>query len=326
MGLRSRVPRIEFRISIANPSTGMPPLAPPRRSPSLISLELSGSPSNQKLAMTHSAPLALGDVRSKLTFFLPPPNGEPAYQYFREVPPGKLRRNSVDDPRDVVIHNARGLEDTLTLEVNGFEFVKHTSAETEFLDEDAITTRYYAEMEALLRDHTGAKRVHVYNHIIRRNYEGKGPEVARPADRVHVDQTFEEGPATLRRILPDEAEELLKGRVRIVNVWRPIGAPVHHNPLTVADYRTLSLDDLIPVRLMRAEAEVNFFNIRYNENLKWYYLKEQTPSEVVLIKCFDSAVDHERARLCPHGSFNDTTSPPDAPKRQSIEVRAFLFD
>ncbi|KDQ08744.1 hypothetical protein BOTBODRAFT_47999 [Botryobasidium botryosum FD-172 SS1] len=277
--------------------------------------------------MAFPATLAPGDVQSKLTFFLPDPSGEPAYQYLRVVPPpDKPRRNSIDDIRDVVIHNARGLEDTLSLEVNGFEFLNHTSAETEFLDEDAIKTRYFAEIEELLKRHTGAKRVHIYGHLIRRNYEGKGPEVPGPAVRVHVDLTLETGTAILCQQLPNEAEDLLKGRFRAINVWRPIGAPVHHDPLAMADWRTVSLEDLVPVRAIDIGAEYNILNVRYNEKLKWYYLKEQNPSEIALIKCFDSATGHGGAMLCPHGSFHDSGSPPDAPRRQSIEVRAFVFD
>ncbi|KDQ08748.1 hypothetical protein BOTBODRAFT_59114 [Botryobasidium botryosum FD-172 SS1] len=273
------------------------------------------------------SPLGPGDVRSKLTFFLSPPNGEPAYQYFRDPPPGKLKKNSIDDTRDVVIHDARGLEDTLSIEVNGFEFLKHISAKTEFLDERAVKTHYYAEMEEFLKEHTGAKRVYIFNHIIRRNYEGAGGGVPGPVNRVHVDQTFEDGFEVVRRHLPDEAEELLQGHFRIVNVWRPIGAPVHHDPLTVADYRTLSLEDLVPVHMLGTDvASPYLFNIRYNENIKWYYLREQTPSEVALFKCFESDMSHKGARMCPHGSFHDASSPPEAPKRQSIEIRALIFD
>ncbi|KDQ10351.1 hypothetical protein BOTBODRAFT_47050 [Botryobasidium botryosum FD-172 SS1] len=276
---------------------------------------------------TAAPALASGDVPTKLKFFLPDPSGEPAYIYLKiDVPPGKPRRNSVDDIHDVVVHNARGLEGTFTLEANGFEFAKHTSAETEFADEEAITTRYYAEMEELVRKRTGAKRVLIWDHVIRGNWEGMGPDVQRPLDRIHVDQTYAAGPFIARRFLGEEAEDLLKGRFRIMNVWRPIGAPVYHTPLALADWRTFSLDDLVPVRLIFQGSESDVFNVRYNENVKWYYLKEHAPSEVTLFKCFDSSTDHGDARLCPHGSFHDAGSPPDAPQRRSIEVRALVFD
>ena len=48
------------------------------------------------------------------------------------------------------------------------------------------------------------------------------------------------------------------------------------------------------------------------------------PSEAVLLKCYDSA-DDGRARMTAHTGFDDPTSPPDAPPRESIETRAFVF-
>lgn len=64
--------------------------------------------------------------------------------------------------------------------------------------------------------------------------------------------------------------------------------------------------------------------MKYNPNHKWYYLSNQTPEEVTLIKCYDSEVN--RARLTPHSAFLDATSPKEAPHRESIEVRALVFD
>ena len=47
--------------------------------------------------------------------------------------------------------------------------------------------------------------------------------------------------------------------------------------------------------------------MKYNPNHRWYYLSNQTPDEVTLIKCYDSEVD--RARLTPHSAFLDASSP-----------------
>lgn len=67
------------------------------------------------------------------------------------------------------------------------------------------------------------------------------------------------------------------------------------------------------------------FYVTHNSNHKWYYLSRQTPDEVILIKCYDSEVD--RARLSPHSAFPDTVwSTKDDPLRESIEIRALLFD
>jgi len=100
---------------------------------------------------------------------------------------------------------------------------------------------------------------------------------------------------------------------------------VAHNPLAVADYRSIDPDkDLISVRLIYADREGATFSVKYNPGHKWYYLSDQTPDEVTFIKCFDSDVD--KARLTPHSAFHDITSPSHAPERQSIEVRALVFD
>ena len=66
------------------------------------------------------------------------------------------------------------------------------------------------------------------------------------------------------------------------------------------------------------------FSVKYNPDHHWYYLSDQTPDEVTLIKCYDSAVD--KARLTPHSAFLDSSSPQEAPHRESIEIRCLVFD
>jgi hypothetical protein len=44
----------------------------------------------------------------------------------------------------------------------------------------------------------------------------------------------------LQHTLPDEAEGLLRHRVAIVNVWRPIKSPVHDAALAVCDARSVA--------------------------------------------------------------------------------------
>ena len=127
------------------------------------------------------------------------------------------------------------------------------------------------------------------------------------------------------RHLGDDAERLLKGRVRIINVWRPIGNPVAHKPLAVADWRTLDpARDLVPVTYRYPDRTGATFSVRYSAAHRWWYLSGQTTGEVTLIKCYDSETGC--ARLTPHSAFRDSSSPQDAPHRQSIELRALLFD
>ena len=98
-----------------------------------------------------------------------------------------------------------------------------------------------------------------------------------------------------------------------------------HHPLAVADWRTLDpARDLVSTRHVYADYEGSTFSVRHVPEHRWWYLADQTPDEVILIKCFDS--DERVARLTPHTAFADKTSAPDAPQRQSIEVRCLVFD
>ena len=142
---------------------------------------------------------------------------------------------------------------------------------------------------------------------------------------MHIDQTYEASVKRVHQLLGADAPRLLSGRVRLVNVWRPIANPVYHAPLALGDWRTLDEGaDLVPVRYLYPDREGATFSVRFREAHRWWHLSAQTPEEVTLIKCFDSETGC--ARLTPHTAFRDTTSPQDAPHRQSIELRALLFD
>lgn len=154
--------------------------------------------------------------------------------------------------------------------------------------------------------------------------EGKQP-FRGPVERVHIDQTYQASVNRVHYHLPKDADRLLKGRVRIINVWRPIRNPVAHKPLAVSDWRKLDTEhDLVSVRFIYPDREGSTFSVKYNPQHEWWYLGGQTPEEVTLIKCFDSETD--RARLTPHSAFLDEGSPKEAPHRESIEVRALVFD
>ncbi|KAI0706784.1 hypothetical protein C8T65DRAFT_740617 [Cerioporus squamosus] len=231
------------------------------------------------------------------------------------------------NPHPAVIHDVRGREDEFTLDKHGFQFVHWPSSEKEFVDEEAIKSKYYPEVEALLKEATGAKRIFIFNHTIRRKADENDqsdPKNRGPAERVHIDQAYHASVARVKYHLPADADRLLKSRVRIINVWHPIQNPVAHKPLAVADWRSLDEKDLVQVDLVYPQRTGATLGVRYNPKLQWYYLGSQTPDEVTLIKCYDS--EEDKARLTPHTAFTDEGSPKDAPHRQSIEVRALVFD
>jgi len=81
----------------------------------------------------------------------------------------------------------------LSLDREGFQLVTAASSVRDFYDEGAVQTRYYAETVSLLAELTGASRVVVFDHTIRRRIPGATDRNHRdsrqPVPRVHNDYT-----------------------------------------------------------------------------------------------------------------------------------------
>ncbi|KAI1791827.1 hypothetical protein LXA43DRAFT_1136456 [Ganoderma leucocontextum] len=273
--------------------------------------------------MGTAAVLAPRDVPTTMNYF----------KALDDEPPRFSARSNItnvgSDPQPAVVHDVRGREAEFSLDKNGFQFVRWPSVEKDFTDEEVIKEKYYPEVERILKEATGAKRIHIFDHTIRRNPSSEAqsdPKNRGPAESVHIDQTYWASAERVKHHLPDDAARLLGARVRIINVWRPIAHAVAHKPLAVADWRTLDERELVPIELVYPDRSGEFYGVKHNaaRELRWHYLGGQSPEEVTLIKCYDSETD--RARLTPHSAFTDEGSPKEAPHRQSIEVRALVFD
>ena len=176
---------------------------------------------------------------------------------------------------------------------------------------------------------TGASRVFIFDHLQRRRVAGakdrsrSGPR--QPATRVHVDHTDRSGPQRVRDLMGDEAEELLKGRVQVINLWRPIlDEPLRDAPLAVCDSRTVESGRSGAVRsgLSRPGRRDLFGQLQPGH--RWYYVPEMRRDEALLLKIADTRTDIS-ARFMPHTSFTDPTTPADARPRESIELRTLVF-
>ena len=258
--------------------------------------------------------------------YLAPLDGKP-HTYNYEPPAGVPTQNFHDDAHGVLVQDLRGREAKFTLDRHGFAAARHRSREHDFTDEAAIRGVYYAESEALLAELLGADRVLTFDHTIRRRRPGQPDHrdgERQPVARVHVDQTELSGPERVSRHLPDEAERLLAGRVRIVNLWRPIRGPVFDRPLAMADGGSVAPDDLAATDLLYPDRTGEIYSVTYAPAHRWYYWSGMQPDEVLLLKCYDSARDG-RTRLSPHTAFVDPRAGDDVPPRQSIELRALVF-
>jgi len=237
------------------------------------------------------------------------------------------RRDEVPDPRVVPVYDARSIADELTLDRNGLELVRDTTAVTDFQDQSQIETIYHPEVERLVKAATGASRVLVFDHTLRVADENrrKAEKLREPVRIVHNDYTDKSGPQRVRDLLPPErAEEALKKRYVYVNVWRSIHGTVEEAPLGICEWQSLEDDDMVLMDLVYSDRVGEIHRTRYNSNHRWLYFPQMKEDEVILLKCFDTERDG-RARWTAHAAFDDPSSPPDAAPRQSIETRTIAF-
>ena len=259
--------------------------------------------------------------------YLGPMTERPRYYAF-ETAQGEQRSNMTYDPHTMRIHDMRPISSDMSVDTQGFALVEQRSAVQDFWDDDEVRRVYYPEAEQVIKQVTGASRVFIFDHLQRRRVVGLkdrttgGPR--QPATRVHVDHTAKSGPQRVRDLLPDEAEELLKGRVQVINLWRPLFSPLQDAPLAVCDSRTLAADDLIPSDLVYHHRVGETYSVKYNPAHQWFYVPEMRRDEALLLKIADTRTDIP-ARFMPHTSFTDPTTPPDARPRESIEVRTLVF-
>jgi len=266
----------------------------------------------------------LAPVFAELNFFDAPKTGQKPYNYMYTHEP---QRNYGDITKIVPINDIRGHENEYSLDKNGFQVVRFSPQEKEFRDEEKIKSGYYKEVEELLKKITGAYKVVIFDHTIRRAITGQvdKPSTRGPVGRVHIDQTPWAGEERVRIHTGDEAQQLLKERVQIINVWRPINGKVEDHPLAFADYHSVDWEnDLVPVTLKYEHREGETFGVKYSDKLKFLYKSGIGSDEAYLIKCYENKLDG-RARLTPHTAFTDPNTPDGAKPRESIEVRALVF-
>lgn len=243
------------------------------------------------------------------------------YQPAEGVPPrtGSYLRFTVP------IYNVRPMLNELSLDREGFEIVRQESKVRNFFDETEVRAIYYPEVERLVREHTGAVKVYVFDHNVRNRAKAQAREdgAREPVKFAHNDYTLKSGPQRVRDLLPDEAEALLKNRFAVINVWRPISGPVEESPLAVCDGRSMSPDDFVRQDLLYRDRTGEVYAVAHNPKQRWCYFPHQRKEEVLLLKCYDS--DPNRLRFTAHSAFEDPTSPPNAAPRESIEVRTLVF-
>ncbi|KAK1996078.1 hypothetical protein LX36DRAFT_682632 [Colletotrichum falcatum] len=274
---------------------------------------------------THTQPRDRRTVLTTINYYDDPGDGSPPTPIV--VGGQKVTNERKMTPRTMTVTDVSGDEDSFTLDTHGFQYIRHASVEKDFADEETVKSVYYPEMERVYKDITGASRVVIFNHQIRRgpaNWHSLGErntEQRGPLHKAHVDQSYDGAVMMARHHLGDEADELLKRRFQIINIWRPIKT-VYKDPLAVADGNTVAEEDLVPGAIIYPRHRAETWTIKPNPAHRWYFKYEQSPDEPLLIKCFDS--DTSVVRRAAHCAFRDAEMD-DMEFRQSIDIRALVF-
>ena len=260
--------------------------------------------------------------------FLKPTEGR-AFSYGYEPGVHEPRPTALFVPHPVDIHNARK-GPLLSLNQHGATLVNHRSSVRDFYDDSRLIEAYYPEAAAVIQAATGAGRVLVFDHNVRRglsiSLRADRYAQGRPVLHAHTDFTEVSAVRRFRDHLGAEAASLLRRRFIQVNMWRPITGPLRDAPLAVCDSSSIAPHQLVPVDLLYPERRGEIYYLRYDPNQRWYYAPDMQPDEVWLFKNYDST-KVGTARFAAHSAFHDPTPWSHVLARESIEVRAFaIFD
>ena len=268
---------------------------------------------------------ATDTVRAKFNYIVD--TGVPPVRYI-DWP--EMEHNAVPPQyrqHEMVVRDGRPLRHTFNLDTHGFVFVDHHTKVRDFTDEAERKGVYDREVQELIKKHSGASGVVVFDHTLRvSDVDMQKSLNARPTVKgVHNDYTEKSAPVRLREIVGDvEAERRMKKRWAIVQVWRPIRGKVLIDPLGICDGRSIPQKGFIKVERRYQYRTGEVYHIAHNPAHEWFYFPQMTRDEALVFKVFDSDVN-KPSRFTAHSAFDDPATPANAPPRESIETRTFAF-
>ncbi len=265
------------------------------------------------------------ETRAKFNYVVD--NGRPPVRYIDWPEMAHMAVEPVYQQHEMPVRNGRPLRDTFNIDTHGFVFVDHYTQVKDFTDEAQRKNVYDAEVQALIKKHTGAADVVVFDHTLRvSDAQGQKSINARPTVKgVHNDYTEASAPRRLREIVGDaEADRRLKKRWAIVQVWRPIRGTVMIDPLGICDGRSIPQKGFIRVERRYKDRTGEVYHIAHNPSHIWFHFPQMERHEALVFKVFDSDTS-KPSRFTAHSAFDDPATPADAPARESIETRTFAF-
>ena len=218
-----------------------------------------------------------------------------------------------------------------------------------FYDHREVERVFYPEMEQLLLDYfPGATEALVYNHdVFDKHYTGdrtenqddKNPGVnANYANLVHNDLNDNSGRVRCRELLlknlrnfgrtvsytEAEVDELMSRRFMSINLAKPM-VTVQQNPFVLCAWPSFADQPYINNYRVYDDRVGETTRFTYRQDHEWYWVPQQQPHEVSMLKCYDSVTDGSVSRWSFHTACIDPNQSEDAPCRKNVVVRSFVF-
>jgi hypothetical protein len=301
-------------------------------------------------------------VYERPTYSIVPSNAlwrDPARAEAAEI----LRRNEKDNlRRDLyfpqVMRDARRIgeyypglspESPECMDRLGVSLAHLESACSNFYDPAEVERVFYPEIEKLLLAFfPGATDALAYNHdVFDKDYAGdrtedqdnKNPGVnARYANIVHNDLNDNSGRVRCRELLTknlrnfgrpqryteEEADRKMSRRFMSINLAKPMET-VEQFPFVLCAWPSFADQPYITNYRVYDDRVGETQRFTYRPDHEWYWFPRQTPTEVSMLKCYDSVTDGSVSRWSFHTACVDPTAPADARCRKNVVVRSFVF-
>eukprot|EP01124_Arcella_intermedia_P033330 TRINITY_DN796_c0_g1_i1.p1 TRINITY_DN796_c0_g1~~TRINITY_DN796_c0_g1_i1.p1 ORF type:complete len:280 (-),score=76.82 TRINITY_DN796_c0_g1_i1:64-867(-) len=214
----------------------------------------------------------------------------------------------------------------LSLHKEGFLLQPHLTKVHNFYNDEEVKKVYYPEVVDLLQNHIeGAQEIHIFDHTRRiSTVHLREEKQTRPsAANVHGDYTLRSGFERVRVLFPGDAEERLKRRFMIINVWRSTTTRIENHPLGFIEATTSPLEDFLNLQRIESNRVGEITMLRHNPEHKWCYFAGMDRNEVAIFKTFDSLSSPEVSRWVGHSSVKIVDGP--EYDRESIEIRAVVW-
>lgn len=191
----------------------------------------------------------------------------------------------------VVIHDFREYEDNFRLAKNGIRIA--SDVQTRLTEADYNKTGFdniLLKESTQLLDHflkaegISGKAIHAYDWTFR------GPNSHRhPEFNVHVDHNDSTMRQSVNTWLADKAESFEGKRIRIYNIWQPLGRPLYSNPLTLCDPLTVKTKDLVDVEIRYPGVNWSSVGMAHTKKQTWYHVPGMRPDERLVFLSYDNS-------------------------------------